>query len=87
MRAEYEKPPIAANNRGAISKRNPAGLQSHSTIIKSLLNKLDTELVIIELAAWAAYHGDRLHKADRDRTLLAIRRFEGLRGAIHARLK
>jgi hypothetical protein len=56
-------------------------------VIKTILNKLDPELVIVELAAWAAFHGDRLPKADRDRVLLAIRRFEALRGAISARIK
>ena len=55
--------------------------------IKSLLNKLDAELIVVELGAYAAYFGDCLPKVDRDRVLLAIRRFEALRGAIHARLK
>ena len=54
---------------------------------KNLLNTLDGELIVIELGAWAAYHGDRLPKDDRDRVLLAIRRFEGIRSAINARIK
>jgi hypothetical protein len=71
---------VSGNSQGSTNMRSP-------DIVKSLLKKLDVELVIIELAAWAAYHGDRLPKADRDRTLLAIRRFEGLRGTINARIK
>jgi hypothetical protein len=55
--------------------------------LASLLMNLNREMVVIELGAYAAYFGDRLPKPDRDRVLLAIRRFEALRGAIHARLK
>jgi hypothetical protein len=44
-------------------------------------------LIVVELGAWAAFHGDQLHRDDRERVLLAIRRIEGLRGAISARLK
>jgi hypothetical protein len=85
MNPQNENAPTGQSRRAENTIRG--GLPKHSTIIKSLLKKLDTELVIIELAAWAAFHGDRLPKQDKDRTLLAIRRFEGLRGAIHARLK
>ena len=60
-------------------------LSSHN--LKGLLTKFDQEIIVIELGAWAAYHGDWLDKADRKRVLLAIRRFETLRGAIDARIK
>jgi hypothetical protein len=40
----------------------------------------------VELAAWAAFHGDPLTKEDKDRTLLAIRRIEAIREAVNARL-
>ncbi len=58
-----------------------------SAYLKSLLRKIETELIVIELAAWAAYFGDRLPKPDRDRVLLAIRKLEALRGAVNARIK
>ena len=54
--------------------------------LKSLLIKIESELIIVELAAWAAYHRDYLPKRDRDRVLLAIRKLEALRGAVNARL-
>jgi hypothetical protein len=59
----------------------------YNSHIKSLLAKIESELIVVELAAWAAYHGDPLPKPDKDRTLLAIRRFEALRGAVNARIK
>ena len=62
-------------------------MNQHNSILVSLLKKLETELVVTELAAWAAYHGDPLPRQDRDRTLLAIRRTETLRGMIDARIK
>ena len=55
--------------------------------ITGLMKKLDSELILIELGAYATFFGDPLDKADRERVLLAIRRFEALRGAISARLK
>ena len=55
--------------------------------LKTLLLKLDSELIVVELGAWAAFQGDRLYRSDRERVLLAIRRIEGLRGAINARIK
>ena len=39
--------------------------------IKTLFEKLDLELIVVELGAWAAFQGDRLHRDDRDRVLLA----------------
>jgi hypothetical protein len=85
MKSPNENAPTGQSRRAENTIRG--GLPKHSTIIKGLLKKLDTELVIIELAAWSAFHGDRLPKADLARTLLAIRRFEGLRGTINARIK
>jgi hypothetical protein len=58
-----------------------------SNNLKGLLTKFDQEIIVVELGAWAAYHGDWLDKADRERVLLAIRRFETLRSAINARIK
>jgi hypothetical protein len=56
-------------------------------VIKTILNKLDPELVIVELGAYAALCGDPLPKDDYERIKLAIRRIEALRGAISARIK
>jgi hypothetical protein len=58
-----------------------------SNNLKGLLTKFDQEIVVVELGAWAAYHGDWLDKADQQRVLLAIRRFETLREAVSARIK
>ena len=55
--------------------------------LKSLLIKIESELIVVELGAWAAYHGDPLPKPDRDRVLLAIRKLAALRGAVNARIK
>ena len=55
--------------------------------LKSLLIKIESELIIVELAAWAAYHGDPFSKQDLDLVLLSIRRMAALRGAINARIK
>ncbi len=55
--------------------------------LKSLLRKIESELIVVELGAWASYHGDRLPKPDRDRVLLAIRKLEALRGVVNARIK
>ena len=54
--------------------------------LKILLPRMSEELVIVELAAWAAYHGDPLPKEDRERTLLAIRRLDAIRSAVNARI-
>ena len=54
--------------------------------LKVLLPRMSVELVIVELAAWSAYHGDYLPKVDRERTLLAIRRLDAIRRAVDARL-
>jgi hypothetical protein len=54
--------------------------------LKVLLPRLAEELVIVELCAWASYHGDKLPKEDRDRALLAIRRIDALRRAVSDRL-
>jgi hypothetical protein len=54
--------------------------------IRELLQRLDPELIIAELATWAAYHGDPLPRQDKDRTLLAIRRLDAIRKTINARL-
>ena len=54
--------------------------------LKTLLPRMSEELVIVELAAWAAYHGDPLPKEDRERTLLAIRRLDAIRSAVNARI-
>lgn len=55
--------------------------------LKKLLPRMSEELVIVELAAWSAYHGDPLPKEDRERTLLAIRRLDAIREAVDARLR
>ncbi|MFC1688085.1 hypothetical protein ACFL07_00310 [Pseudomonadota bacterium] len=55
--------------------------------LKVLLPRMSEELVIVELAAWSAYHHDRLPQDDRDRVLLAIRRLDAIREAVDARLK
>ena len=55
--------------------------------LKSLLTKIESELIVVELAAYAAYFGDPLPKADRDRVLLAIRKLEALRGVVRARIQ
>jgi len=54
--------------------------------ISELLRRLEPELIIAELATWAAFHADPLPRQDRDRTLLAIRRLEAIRKSINARL-
>ena len=54
--------------------------------LKLLLPRMSEELVVVELAAWSAFHGDPLPQEDKDRTLLAIRRLEAIRGAVNARL-
>jgi hypothetical protein len=60
---------------------------SPEVALKQMLKKLDSELIIIELFAFAAYFGDSLHKDDYNRCLQAIRRCEVLRGGINARLQ
>jgi hypothetical protein len=55
--------------------------------IRELLRRLGPELIIAELATWAAYHGDPLPREDRDRTLLAIRRMDAIRKTIDARTR
>jgi len=55
--------------------------------IRELLRRLGPELIVCELAAWAAYHGDRLPREDRNRTLLAIRRMDAIRKAVDARTR
>ncbi len=55
--------------------------------IRELLRRLGPELIIAELATWAAFHGDRLPREDRDRTLLAIRRMDAIRKTIDARTR
>jgi len=57
------------------------------SLLKVLLAKIESELIVVELGAWAAYHGDPLPKSDRDRVLLAIRKLAALRGAVNARIK
>jgi hypothetical protein len=54
--------------------------------LRELLQRLGPELIVAELATWAAYHGDPLPRVDRDRTLLAIRRLDAIRKIIDARL-
>jgi hypothetical protein len=54
--------------------------------LQVLLPRMSEELVIVELAAWAAYHGDRLPPEDKDRTLLAIRRLDAIRRAVSERI-
>lgn len=54
--------------------------------LRELFRRLDKELVIAELAAWAAYHGDPLPAEDLKRTLLAIRRMDAIRRALSARI-
>ena len=46
-----------------------------------------SELIVVELGAYAAYFGDPLPKPDLDRVLLAIRKLEALRGVVNARIK
>ena len=58
-----------------------------SANLKSLLSKIESELIVVELAAYCAYFGDPLPKPDRDRVLLAIRKLEALRGVVNARIK
>jgi hypothetical protein len=58
-----------------------------SANLKSLLRKIESELIVVELAAYAAFFGDPLPKPDRDRVLLAIRKLEALRGVVCARIK
>jgi len=60
---------------------------TRSAYLKSLLRKIEPELIVVELGAYAAYFGDPLPKPDRDRVLLAIRKLEALRGAVNARIK
>ena len=55
--------------------------------LKTLLIKIESALIVVELAAWAAYHGDPFSKQDLDLVLLTIRRLDALRGAVNARLK
>ena len=56
------------------------------TPLRELLKRMDRELVVAELAAWAAFHHDRLPAQDKDRTLLAIRRLDAIRRTINERL-
>jgi len=56
------------------------------TPLRDLLRRMDKELVVAELAAWAAFHHDRLPAEDKDRCLLAIRRLDAIRKCINARL-
>jgi hypothetical protein len=58
-----------------------------SAYLKSLLRKIESELIVVELGAYATYFGDPLSKPDRNRVLLAIRKLEALRGAVNARIK
>ena len=58
-----------------------------NTPIRDLLRRLGPELIIAELATWAAYHGDPLPREDRDRTLLAIRRMDAIRKTIDERTR
>ena len=53
---------------------------------RELMQRMSLELIIAELATWAAFHGDPLPREDRDRTLLAIRRMAAIKEAINARL-
>lgn len=57
-----------------------------NTPLSELMRRLEPELVLVELAAWAAYHGDPLPAGDRDRILLAARRIDAIRRAIRDRL-
>lgn len=61
-------------------------MNNYSTI-KNLLQRIEPELVIVELGAYAALYGDPLPKDDYERIKLAIRRLEALRGTINARIK
>jgi hypothetical protein len=56
------------------------------TPLQELLRRMEAELVIVELAAWAAYHRDPLPAEDKNRTLLAIRRLDAIRESVSARL-
>jgi hypothetical protein len=75
-----------AGNRGAGKTAFRSRTQPQNTTLRGLLARLDDELAVVELAAWAAFHGDPLEKVDLDRTLLAIRRLEAIREAVNARL-
>ena len=75
-----------AGNRGAYLSAFKPRTQTKNSTLRGLLGRLDNELVVVELAAWAAYHGDPLPKVDKDRALLAIRRIEAIREAVRVRL-
>jgi len=62
-------------------------MSTAKTPIRELMRRLGPELIIAELATWAAYHGDPLPREDRDRTLLAIRRMDAIRKTIDARTR
>jgi hypothetical protein len=68
-------------------KHGKGNHMANYSIIKTLLQRIEPELVIVELGAYATYFADPLSKLDRDRVLLAIRRLEALRGAVNARIK
>ena len=55
--------------------------------LRDLLGRLDAELMVVELASHATFHGDGLPIEDLDRVKLAIRRIEFIRVAINARLR
>jgi len=61
-------------------------MRTAGTPLGELLRRLDFELIIAELGAWSAFHGDPLPREDKDRVLLAIRRMEAIRKSINARL-
>jgi hypothetical protein len=82
--SRYENAPTLAGSRRASGYRTKP--RSNNSTLRGLLRRLDDELVVVELAAWAAYHSDPLPKEDKDGTLLAIRRMEAIRGAVNARL-
>ena len=62
-------------------------MNNYNPHLKNLLIKIERELIVTELAAWAAYHGDPFSKQDLELVLLSIRRMAALRGAINARIK
>jgi hypothetical protein len=55
--------------------------------LKILLPRLAEELVIVELCAWSAYHGDPLPEDDKERCLLAVRRIDAIRRAVSERIR
>ena len=55
--------------------------------LRDLIGRLDAELIVVELVAHAALHGDPLPVEDLDRVHLAIKRIEFIRAPLNARLR